>query len=193
MESPVEALLTVHEGEHVELEAEQYEWASPFEVAAIDEDEWQAPTGDVWRSRSVELEPGHPAGSARTFDVYEGGPAPHVGPAYGRLVEASHVLNEDPETPSEDSEDLDHPDWLARDGRDIVADSPVPRTLAEVLNTVERQDSLLNVHRRLASTRMKQTKDLLWQLGLRGQTGQLLEDDLLQEHIDELREVYVDE
>lgn len=193
MDGPVEALLTVHEGERVEMEAEQYSWASPFEVTAIDEDEWEAPTGDVWRSRSVELEPGHPAGSARTFDVYEGGPAPHVGPAYGRLVEASHVLNEESEEPNEDDEDLDHPDWLERDGRHIVDDSPIDRTLSEVVDAVERQDTLLDVHQRISGGTLNRTKDLLWQLGLRDQAGRLLEDDRLQERVDELREVYVDE
>jgi len=192
MDGPVEALLTVHEGERVELEAEQYEWSSAFEVAAIDEDEWQAPTGDVWHSRRVTLEPGHPVGSARTFDVYEGGPAPHVGPAYGRLVEASLVLKEDPEAPG-DGGDIDHPNWLERDGRDIVYDAPITRTFEEVLDAVEQQDSLIDVHRRLGSDGLPKTKDLLWQLGLRDQAGRLLEDERLQDRVDELREVYVDE
>jgi len=194
MDSPVEALLTVHEGDRVELEAEQYSWSSPFEVASINEDKWQSPTGGVWCSRSVELDPSDSRGSARTFDVYTDAPAPDVGPGYGRLVGVSFVLNEDPDAPSEaDVEDLDHPDWLERDGRDIVYDAPISRTLSEVLDAVMNQDTVLDVHKRIGGKSIKSTKDLLWQLGLRDQAGRLLEDDRLHERVDELREVYVDE
>jgi len=186
----VQTLLSVREGDRVRLEAERYEWSSPFEVNQVEEHSWRAPTEAVWISRSINLE-SQPTGAGRPttkeFDVYTDGPAPKVG-SYGELT-AVEPADED-----EDAEhDLDHPDWLARDARDIVDDSPVPRSLEGVLDAVERLDSTIDVHRRLGSGSLKATKDVLWELGLRDQAGRLLGGPRLQERTAELREVYVDE
>lgn len=93
----VETLMDVREGDCVRLEAERYGWASPFEVAEIDEQSWATPTGKVWRSRRIELDPtsNHPTAKARQIDVYQDGPSPDAGPGYGRYVRCELKVDEE--------------------------------------------------------------------------------------------------
>lgn len=125
MSDPVDALLTVEEGQKVRLEAAHYEWGSPFVVEEIDEQSWRAPGERVWRSRRVELEATDPRGSDRSFDVYPDGPAPDCGPGYGRLAAVRPVVDEEeeggekpPEGDEDDGPDVDLPDGVTED--DVV-------------------------------------------------------------------------
>lgn len=187
----VDALLDLEKGDTVCLEAEYYEWGSPFEVDAIEGQTWAAPNGGVWTAKHIELEATSANGADREFDVYPHASPPFLGKGYGVLT-AVEPADEDQE--KEDGDEADRPDWLERPADEIVEVSPVRhRTLPEILSAVERQDTILDVHKRIASGNMNQTRELLWQLGLRGQDGRLLDDDVLEERISEIREVYVDE
>lgn len=183
----VDTLLDLEEGDTVCLEAEYYEWGSPFEVDAIEGQTWTAPKGGVWTAKHIELEATSANGADREFDVYPHASPPFLGKGYGVLTAVEPV---DEETDTDDAIDDDRCAWLERDPRDIVYDAPVNRTLEEVLDAVERNDSVVDVSRRVAATSISATRDLLWQLGLRGQDGKLLEDDILQERIEEMREVF---
>ncbi|PCR89346.1 hypothetical protein [Natrinema ejinorense] len=121
----VDTLLSVHEGDRITLEAEGYEWASPFEVAKIDEEPFEAPNGGVWKARRVTLASTARQGSDREFDVYPAAPAPDVGPGYGRLVSAglvdeagSGTSTEDTPTSDIDSESEAETDVLEEDAAD---------------------------------------------------------------------------
>ncbi|QCC60786.1 C2H2-type zinc finger protein [Natrinema thermotolerans] len=98
----VDTLLSVHKGNQLVLEAEGYEWASPFEVTEVDEVLFEAPNGGVWKARRVTLASTAKRGSDREFDVYPAAPAPNVGPGYGRLVNAN-LVDEDTGTSTEDT------------------------------------------------------------------------------------------
>ena len=188
---PIETLLSVDKGDRVRLEARYYEW-SPFEVARIDEVSFESPTGGVWNARTVGLNPTDARGTEREIDVYPAMSPPSMGQSYGPL-EAVEVLEGGDDDRDDEGETVDHPDWLSRDARDIVYDAPVTRTLAEVLDAVERYDSILDVHKRLGAGTLGRTKNLLWDLGLRGTDERLLDDDVLEERIAEMRRCYCDE
>jgi len=104
----VDRLMTAAEGDRVLLEAQYYEFSTPFEVEAIDEDAWRAPTGGVWRSRRLTLE-SKPEGpgrvSRKTIDVYQDGPAPELG-SYGQLV-AVRGDGEQLEEPASQDDEVD--------------------------------------------------------------------------------------
>ncbi|WP_435552723.1 hypothetical protein [Natrinema sp. CGMCC1.2065] len=121
----IDTLLSVHEGDRLTLEAEGYEWASPFEVVEIDEEPFEAPNGGVWKARRVTLASTARQGSNREFDVYPAAPALDVGPGYGRLVNAdlvdeaeSGTSTEDSPTSESDSESEAETDVLEEDAAD---------------------------------------------------------------------------
>ncbi|RDZ61413.1 hypothetical protein C5B90_19270 [Haloferax sp. Atlit-12N] len=71
--------------------------------------------------------------------------------------------------PDEEPAPMDHepsPAFVARDPEAIVEDASTPRSLEEVLNAVERQDTIMDVHQRIAGNRYKSTQQLLNDLGL---------------------------
>lgn len=90
-----------------------------------------------------------------------------------------------PKTATEDDADAEpdtvpeanptRPRWLADDPHDIVAAAPSNRSLVEVVEAVVQEENVLQVTRRLAFTQANQTRDVLQQLGLLGDDGQLLE------------------
>ena len=90
MTDVVETLFDLREGDRVALEAQQYEWQTPFEVSGIEEDQWLRATGDGWTVRDVGLEPGYKTGQARTVTVMSESGPPTVG-NYGQLVSAEIV------------------------------------------------------------------------------------------------------
>ncbi|QCW03596.1 C2H2-type zinc finger protein [Natrinema pallidum] len=153
----VDTLLSVREGDRLTLEAEGYEWASPFEVAKVNEELFKAPSGDVWKARRVTLASTAMQGSDREFDVYPAAPVPDVGPGYGRLVsvepvdgegedetEASGTSTEDTSTSDVDSESEAEPDVLEENAAD---DAPSPsteylETVNEVLDGDDVQDEI---------------------------------------------------
>jgi ribosomal protein L37AE/L43A len=67
------------------------------------------------------------------------------------------------------------PGWLADDPHEIVAAAPSNRSLTDVVEAVVQEENVLQVTRRLAFTQANQTRDVLQQLGLLGDDGQLLE------------------
>jgi len=186
-DGPVETLLQASEGDEVEIDARYYEFASPFEVTSIDEHRWVKPQGGIWRSRSVTVETAGGGGrsTTRTLDVVDGAQPPRIGD-YGPVERVEWVGETGPDPVPE----ADRPDWLERDAREIVADSHHERDLAAVLDTVERQSSLFDVHNRLGYSDIQDTKQLLWELGLRKADGTLEDDATLSARIAELREVY---
>lgn len=177
----VEDLLDLDGGEAVELEAEQYRWERPYTVDVEDEAEFVTPGGESWRARRLHLVPEDGRATTREIRAVEGCDPPEMGAGYGRLVEVQRVVDDD------------RCDWLERPADEIVATSAINRDLEEVLRVVERADTWLQVHKRLAGGTVSRTKDLLWQLGLRKSSGALLDEPELQERIDAIREVYVDE
>lgn len=184
----VETLFELETGEAVKLRARYYEWATAFTVDDITEHVWHAAV--EWRTREIRLVPDSGGnapgrvGKARDVIAVEGGAVPEIG-QYGPLVEVERV---DP--PAVGSE---RPEWLARDAPEIVETSPVDRTLTEVLAAAERQDSVIDIHKRLASPRVKATSNLLFELGLCGPDMRLADDEELAERVARLREVYVDD
>ncbi|MFC6825627.1 hypothetical protein [Halopelagius fulvigenes] len=102
-------------------------------------------------------------------------------------------LDHEPDAPldqsPEASNDADIPEWCDGHPSQIVADATTPRTLAEVLNEVEAQETALDVHRRIGMNSLMTTKDLLGKLGLLQSNETLVEDDVLEERIAALREV----
>ena len=90
MTDVVETLFDLREDDLVALEAQQYEWSTPFEVAGVSEEQWLGATGEEWTVRELALEPGYKSGQSRTVTVMtESGP-PSVG-NYGQLVDAEIV------------------------------------------------------------------------------------------------------
>lgn len=119
MSDPVDALMAVEEGQQVRLESRQYEFKSPFDVTAIEEETWTAATGDTWDARTVRLEPGHHAANTREFTVVEGGSPPNLGDFHGKLVAVTPVGDEqeeddEPEDPDPDG-GLGLPDGVSED------------------------------------------------------------------------------
>lgn len=178
----VDHLLALEDGATVSLEAQDYRWSSPFDVDVLDDVEWDGATGDDWRSRSFRLDPEDSRAQSRDVHVVEGLPAPSIG-SYGRLVDVSQEGF---------SEDVDV-EWLSRPADEVVDASEVPRDLDEVLRSTEVAEGWFDVHQRIASPSTSTTKTLLWELGLREQSGRLLDEPELQERVDRLREVFVDD
>lgn len=84
-------------------------------------------------------------------------------------------------------------EWLARPADAIVADvNRLRRDLEDVLDAVENADDLLDAHQRLGLTGINQTKELLWELGLRDQSEMLLPVEERRERIEQLRETFVE-
>lgn len=84
-------------------------------------------------------------------------------------------------------------EWLARPAEEIVDDSATPRELSEILDDVERNDSILDIHQRLGMTSLNSTKGLLWELGfVESNKTQFVDDMILEERIKRLREVAVE-
>lgn len=85
-------------------------------------------------------------------------------------------------------------DWLQRPADAIVEDAPASTNVGdvdEILDAVEKAETTIDVRQRLSAQSFRGLKDLLWELGLRDQDGALLDDDVLEERIAALREVYV--
>ncbi|WP_226041534.1 hypothetical protein [Natrinema sp. DC36] len=179
----VDVLLELEEDDEVVLEAEDYAWSSPYTVDAIEETEWESAGDGTWRTRSLRFMPTDARGSIREFDVVEGGQPPQTS-TYGTLAYVERQKADDTDTGIE---------WLERPADEIVDTHAVRRSLAEVLDIVEAEDDILDVHQRFALDRLSGTRHLLWQLGLRNQSGQLLDEPTLQERIDTIREASVDE
>lgn len=175
----VDTLLDVDVGNELDLVAEHYDWANPFEVVDVDEHTWHAATGDCWRSRTIKVDPAAPQGTPKALDVVAGSDPPHMG-AYGALVDVRVTGTAAPSN--------GHIDWLARPAAEIVATSSVERSVTEVLDVIQTAESILEVHQRLAAPSLSATKQLLWELGLREKAGGLLASDDLNERIDTLRE-----
>ncbi len=145
----VDALFAVDEGDEVRLEANNYQWASPFAVVEIDEQPWITPNGGVWKSRRVTLEPtvDHPTAQPRVIDVYTGGPRPTAGHGYGPYVDLE-VVDQDSE---DDGDEGDQPDQDGED-EDESEDEDEADDLEEVLPedvTVEDVDAAAADHETL--------------------------------------------
>jgi hypothetical protein len=179
-----ETLLNCVEGDELNLESQHYDWASAFEVADIDEVRWRCPDGSIWRSRELSLESTAPQGGTVTFTAVDGdGVGRH--PKYGDLVAAEPASQQEPT-----ATDNGKPDWLERPAPEIIDTSRINRSLEDVLSEVEQQDDILSIHRRLCAPAITVTKDLLWELGLRGADERLLPEDELQDRIRKLRDTY---
>ncbi len=145
----VDALFAVDEGDEVRLEANNYEWASPFAVAEIDEQPWISPNGGVWKSRRVTLEPtvDHPTAQPRVIDVYTDGPRPTAGHGYGPYVDLEIVdqNSEEDDQDDQDGEGEDEDDAAALEEvlpEDVTADDVDAavadhETLGEVADALE--------------------------------------------------------
>lgn len=183
----VDELLTLEAGDVVELEAEQYSWGNAYEVGDVEDVEFIAPSGDRWRARRLTFDPEDARASSRDIRAIEGCAPPDLGPGYGRLADVEPVQGTGDEVPLIDAE------WLARPADEIVEVADVSRDLEEVLRIAERADTWLKVHQRLGASRTTVTKNLLWELGLRQESGVLIEEDERHHRINRLREVFLDD
>lgn len=182
----VDDLLALEDGDVVEIAAEQYSWGNAYEVGVVDDVEFVgAASGERWRARRLTLDPEDSRASSRDVRAVEGCAPPDFGSGYGRLADVEPVQEDD--VPLIDGE------WLQRPADEIVESLPVNRDLEEVLRVVERADSWLQVHQRIAANTTTLTKNLLWELGLREQSGELLEENERQHRVERLREVFVDD
>lgn len=194
MTEVVDELLNACEGDLFQLEAEYYEFKSPFEVVDVEELEWTAATESKWQSRRVDLESkpkGRGRKSTRTLEIYSDGPAPTWG-SYGELIDVQPI---DPDCTG-DSDDETGLEWLQRPADEVVESTVgLRRDLEEVLDVVESAETVIDVHNRIRPDTLSKTKTLLWELGLRdGEIDtKLLEDPERQERIDAIREVFVDD
>ena len=137
----------------------------------------------------------YPEPSDGEYECDECGKAFDSGKALGGHIGGAHG-NSNPRRGTDGQEGTgavdtgEWPEFVARDPHEIVADSGINRTLTEILEEVERQATVIDVHRRLAAGSTGRTRKLLAELGL-GDPNQLrLEPPAtLDERIPQLREV----
>lgn len=191
MTDVVDGIFAVDPDDQAGVAVTDYSWSAPLDVVDVDETEWDVPRGEDWTTREVVVETSRGTRFvAAAVDDQDGAvELDHAdrGPTRGTLVEFGPVDGDQDDS----DEAIDRPEWLQRDADEIVETSSVSRDLEEVLDAVEQANDLLDVHKRIAGGTMSTTKSLLWELGLRDQTGQLLPIDERRDRIEEIREVYV--
>lgn len=181
----VEDLMDLEEGDRVCLEAELYEWA-PFTVASVVAEPCTSPEGEVWIGKHIEVEPTDNRGTRREFEVYPTASPPDMGTGFGALTRVD-VL--DAGADATEFEPGECP-WLERPADEIVDDASVNRSLSEVLDAVEHNDTVWEINQRIAGPVVSQTRAMLWELGVLDGAGNLLDEDVLEVRIGEIREVF---
>lgn len=185
---PVDVLLELEPGESVHVETEGYRWQSPLTVADVDRHTFHDPEGNPWDAVELALEPEHPLGTTKRLVAFDGLEAARID-EYGTVVSVDHNGHRDQAAD-------DHPGRLARSAVEIVETAHGtgghPTDLERVLEVVEGETSVLDVHQRLPFASIKRTKQVLWELDLctTGKTA-LRPSDELEPWIEELREEYL--
>ena len=92
---------------------------------------------------------------------------------------------------SADAHSSEKPEWCSAPPRHVVDRvAKVNRSLEEVLDAVEGADTVIDVHRRIGSTAISETKRMLADLGLLAPHRMgFVDDDVLEERLRILREI----